>query len=183
MKPLQIFMDEEKIEEILDSIKIKYDPNKVLSINQGMELISVILFPPDNRKKEILMEAIDCYCNSKITNPQLRFVLYTVFYCMIDAYIDDEDEFERLINMINPKATPEERNETEILIRMKESLAELTSKEELVSENEILSDGIQSILNDDADVSAEDIKSKLRKLLSKQDQLPTKYSKPKKTNS
>ena len=102
---LENCMDEEKIEEILNSIRDKHIPNEVLSINQGMELVTVVLFPPDDRKTEILLEAIDHYCNSTIEHPRLRFVLYTVFYSMIDAYVDDKYEFKRLIKMINPKTT------------------------------------------------------------------------------
>ena len=172
---LENFMDEEKIEEILNSIRDKHIPNEVLSINQGMELVTVVLFPPDDRKTEILLEAIDHYCNSTIEHPRLRFVLYTVFYSMIDTYVDDKYEFKRLIKMINDKATPEERQESKLLTHMRESLANLTSKietlttekETLADENESFSRGIQDLLDTDADVSADYIKSELRKLLSR----------------
>ena len=101
---------------------------------------------------------------------------------MIDAYVDDEDEFKRLINMINDKATPEECQESRLLTHMRESLANLTSKietlttenktlvnekETLANENENFSRGIQDLLDTDADVSADYIKSELRKLLSR----------------
>ena len=41
---LENCMDEEKIGEILNSIRDKHIPNEVLSINQGMELVTVVLF-------------------------------------------------------------------------------------------------------------------------------------------
>ena len=80
---------------------------------------------------------------------------------MIDAYVDDKDEFKRLINMINDKATTEKRQESRLLTHMRESLANLTYK------NESFSRGIQDLLDTDADVSADYIKSELRKLLSR----------------
>ena len=101
---------------------------------------------------------------------------------MIDAYVDDEVEFERLINMINLNATSEERQESRLLTHMRESLANLTSKietlttenktlvnekETLANENENFSRGIQDLLDTDADVSADYIKSELQKLLSR----------------
>ena len=143
-----ICIDEEKMEETLNNIRNKHNPDNVLSISQGMELVIVILFPPDTREKEILMEAIDYYCNSKIEHPRLRFVLYAAFYCMIDAYIDDEDEFERLINMIKPKATPEERKEYGVLIHMRETIAKLnTEKQTLVNKNETLVNKNETLVN------------------------------------
>ena len=58
---------------------------------------------------------------------------------MIDAYVDDKDEFKRLINMINDKATPEERQESRLLTHMRESLVNLVSKHErLIREIESL---------------------------------------------
>ena len=84
--------------------------------------------------------------------------------------------------MINDKATPEERQESKLLTHMRESLANLTSKIEtltteketlanekeiLANENESFSHGIQDLLDTDADVSADYIKSELRKLLSR----------------
>ena len=82
---------------------------------------------------------IDYYCNSTIEHPRLRFVLYTVFYSMVDAYVDDEDEFKRLINMIKVKATPEEPQESRLITQMRESLVNLASKHErLIREIESL---------------------------------------------
>ena len=153
---LENCMDEEKIEEILNNIKDKHIANEVLSISQGMELVTVVLFPPDDRKTEILLEAIDYYCNSEIEHPRLRFVLYTVFYSMIDAYVDDEDEFKRLINMINDKATPEERQESRLLTHMRESLANLTSKiETLTTENKTLTTEKETLANENETLANE----------------------------
>ena len=94
---------------------------------------------------------------------------------MVDAYVDDEDEFKRLINMINDKATPEERQESRLLTHMRESLANLTSKIEtlttekeiLANENETFSRGIQDVLDNNSDDLPDHVKSSLQKLLFK----------------
>ena len=101
---------------------------------------------------------------------------------MIDAYVDDEDEFKRLINMINDKATPEECQESRLLTHMRESLANLTSKietlttenktlttekETLANENETFSRGIQDVLDNNSDDLPDNVKSSLQKLLFK----------------
>ena len=67
---------------------------------------------------------------------------------MVDAYIDDGDEFERLINMIKPKATMEEREDYGVLIHMREIIAKLnTEKQTLVNKNETLVNKNETLVN------------------------------------
>ena len=88
-----------------------------------MDLCNAILYAPPNHELEVLHEATDYYLKFEIENPRLRFALFTSFYCMADAYIDDENEFEELIEMIKEKQTPEELKEVSTLIYRENKLA------------------------------------------------------------
>ena len=123
MNPFLLNLDEEYNRKKLNNVKNKLKSSNELSVETGMDLCNAILYAPPNHELEVLYEAVNYYLKFKIDNPRLRFALFTSFYSMADAYIDDEKEFEELIETIKGKQTPKELNEVSTLIYRENKLA------------------------------------------------------------
>ena len=161
-----------KIDEVdvirkkLNSVKNKLKIENRLTPETRISLGIAILYPPVNQEVEILKEAIDLYVNTENDNVKLRKTLYTAFYCMIDAYIDDEDEFERLVKMISKNELTEIMEESDTIIRVKDNEASLKkrineSEEIIIEKDNIITEQEDQLTKKDNEIE------KLRALLRK----------------
>lgn len=74
--------------------KLKFKKN--LSVKDGLNLGIVAVFAPEDCNKERTREALNYLLKYEITSKRLELVLYCVFYAMIDAYFDDEEEYKKV---------------------------------------------------------------------------------------
>ena len=118
LKPHYIDLGERDNWERLYRVRNKCRFNKVMSVETGLDLGNAVLFAPDDCARERTREGLHYFLESEMENSRLEFVLCTVFYCTIDAYFDDEEEYRRLIDMIDEKVNPETRKESKTLINI-----------------------------------------------------------------
>ncbi len=102
--------------------------NKNLSVKDALNLGTVVLFAPDDCARERTREALHYYLESEITSKRLEHVLYSVFFCMIDAYFDDELEYQRMIEMLNDKTSLETKEKFASEIRRENMLKQVSAE-------------------------------------------------------
>ena len=88
-----------------------------MTVRQALNLGISVLFAPRDNARAITRQVILLYNAIKKKPKKLEFVLYSVITAMIDAYFDDEKEFEEMMRMINSETKEEiiEKFETEII--------------------------------------------------------------------
>lgn len=88
-----------------------------MTVRQALNLGIIVLFAPRDNACAITRQVVILYNAIKKKPQRLEFVLYSVITAMIDAYFDDENEFEELMDMINNETKDEiiEKFETEII--------------------------------------------------------------------
>ena len=192
MNPFLLNLDDEYNRKKLNNVKNKLKTSNKLSVETGMDLCNAILYAPPNHELEVLYEATDYYLKFEIDDPRLRFVLFTSFYCMADAYIDDENEFEELIEMIKEKQTPKGLKEVSTLIYTKNKLAlarkiiaekddELTAKNNEITakDNEITEKNNEITAKDNVITANNNMISEIKKLVDENSdtELATKINK------
>ena len=114
--------------EKLNSVRNKLRFNKNLSVKDALNLGTVVLFAPDDCARERTREALHYYLESEITSKRLEHVLYSVFFCMIDAYFDDELEYQRMIEMLNGKTSLESKEKFASEIRRENMLKQVSAE-------------------------------------------------------
>ena len=175
MNPFLLNLDEEYTRKKLNNVKNKLNNSNELSVETGMDLCNAIIYAPPNQEIETLNEAIDYYLGFEIKNPRLRFALFSSFYCMTDAYIDDENEFEELIEMIKQKQTPETLDNLTTLVNSQNNLAlarELLAEkdDEIAEQNKTITEQNTEIAEQNKKLTEDEyIFSKLRKLADRLD--------------
>ena len=124
-----------------------------LTIKEALNLGIVVLFAQRDIACEVTRQCIELYLKIGTIPKKLEFTLYSVLYAMIDAYFDNEKEFEELISMINNETADDivGRFETEIISQNK--IAEL--------EKEL--DGANSRADNEA-IRADNAEAEIRRL-------------------
>ena len=113
----------------------------MISIDDGMNIGITLLFAPEKYAKEITRELLDYFLNRKIESDKLKNTLYRVFYAMIDAYFDDEKEFQEMITMLKKDMTNKEETDLESDIIRQNRLDEaLDRNDKFAEENAKLND-------------------------------------------
>lgn len=125
--------------EKLNSVRNKLRFNKNLSVKDALNLGTVVLFAPDDCARERTREALHYYLESEITSKRLKHVLYSVFFCMIDEYFDDELEYQRMIEMLNDKTSLETKEKFASEIRRENMLKQVSAERDkaIMKNNEI----------------------------------------------
>ena len=147
--------------ERLNRIRNKLRFKKNLSVKDGLNLGIAVVFAPEDCAKERTREALHYYLESEITSKKLELVLYSVFYCMIDAYFDDESEYQRRIKMLNDETSPQTQEKFAFEIRREKRLnqmsAEMDEKNAIIKEAH---DFIKQLLSTDENMD-ENLKNKI----------------------
>ena len=101
-------LGEDNISQRLSTVsKIIYS-NKYLSQEMALNSGVVALYCPRERACEIMETVVDLYL--KIVDDldlQMEYTLYSVLTILIDAFFDDENEYGRLIKMMNESTSQE----------------------------------------------------------------------------
>lgn len=148
--------------ERLNNVRDKIRFNKNLSVKDSLNLGIIVLFAPEGCAKERTREALHYLLELEITSKRLEYVLYSVFYCMIDAYFDDEYEYKRMMNMLNQKASNETKEKFASEIRRENRLKQLSAeKDELSAERDEAYTLINFLLSELKEGNTDNIKKKL----------------------
>ena len=134
-----------------------------ITINNALNLGIIVLFAPRDNARAITRQVVSLYKKIKNKPKKLEYVLYSVITAMIDAYFDDEDEFQELMEMINNETEDEVigKFETEIIsenkIReLKQELEVFASEnEQVVSENSQLRSENEQVVSENSILKAE----------------------------
>ena len=97
--------DNQKRLNMLKNI-INYNEEQ-LTIKDALNLGIIVLFAQREIAPEVTLQAIELYLKIEAMPKKLEYTLYSVLYAMIDAYFDDENEYEELVNMINNETADE----------------------------------------------------------------------------
>ncbi|HAJ78012.1 MAG TPA: hypothetical protein DCO89_02995 [Clostridiales bacterium] len=114
--------------ERLNSVRNKLKFNKKLSVKAGLNLGIAAVFAPEHCAKERTREALHYYQESEIASKKLEYVLYSVLNCMIDAYFDEEKEYQRMIKMLKEKTSPQTKEKYAMEIRQEKRLKQAYSE-------------------------------------------------------
>ena len=140
------FLDlgEENISQRLSTARKIINSNQHVSREIALNLGIIVLYSPRDDACEITEEVIDLYL--KIVDDldfDMEYTLYSVITVMIDAYFDDENEYGRLIDMMDENTSVESKelsashfSTIESLHWAEEDLAEV--KEDLAVANDEL---------------------------------------------
>ena len=158
------FLDlgEEDNTKRLNKIRSKLDTSDMISIDDGMNIGITLLFAPEKYAKERTRELLDYFLNRKIESNKLKNALYRVFYVMIDAYFDDEEEFQEMITMLKKDMSDEDKARLESdMIREKMLKEALDKNTKLSDEKEHVCNITNQLLSDLEDSPHTDIKKLL----------------------
>ena len=177
-----IFIDlgEEDNTKRLNKIRSKLDTSDMISIDDGMNIGITLLFAPEKYAKEITRELLDYFLNRKIESDKLKNTLYRVFYAMIDAYFDDEKEFQEMITMLKKDMTNKEETDLESDIIRQNRLDEaLDRNDKFAEENAKLNDRNAKFAEENAQLNDRNAKfaEEISKLNDKTAQLSEEISK------
>ena len=116
-------LTEENIMERLNNVKSIINNKEYLSRKDALNLGIVMNYAPRKNAIEITKEVTNIYINIvDDLDFETQSVLYDVIIILIDAYIDDENEYERLIKMINNNTSKEIIENFNPFIGLEESL-------------------------------------------------------------
>jgi len=110
------FLDlgEDNIMERLNRVRNKIYNYKELSVAETLELGVIVLFAPRDKGNKITREVVGLYRKiSDYIYGKLELVLYGILYVMIDAFFNDEEEYEEMMKMLKEKTTIEAQDEFE----------------------------------------------------------------------
>lgn len=95
-------LSEDNITKRLNTVEAIINSNKYLTRENALDLGVIVLYAPRNRACEITEKVVNLYVKiSKDLDFQLALILYSVITLMIDAYFDDENDYRRLIRMMD----------------------------------------------------------------------------------
>ena len=136
-KPYFLDLGEENISKRLSMVDGIINSNQYLSRENALNLGVIVLYAPRNRACEITENVVNLYIKiSRNLDFQLEFILYSVIILMIDAFFDEETEYNRLIAMMDNNTSSEVKEEFSPFDGFRESLEYANIRiSELESEN------------------------------------------------
>ena len=152
-------LDEDNISQRLSMVNRIIYNNQYLSREITLNLGVIALYAPRKKASEIMETVLNLYIN--IINDldlKMEYTLYSVFRVLIDAFFDDENEYRRLIKMIDEKTSQESQvrfasHESTIqsLAYAEENLAQ--TKEDLANAKEDLTHTKEDLANAKEDLT------------------------------
>ena len=119
------FLDlgEKKITKKLSRVSDKINNNKTVSRDDKIDLGTIVLYAPRHKAREMTREVVNLYRKiSHTMDFNLEYTLHMVITIMIDAYFDEKNEYEELINMLDNATSTESRNKSESELDMLQRL-------------------------------------------------------------
>ena len=107
-KPYFLDLSEDNIYKRLNMVEGIINSNEYLSRENALNLGVIVLFAPRNHACELTERVVNLYIKiSMDLDFKIGLILYSVIVLMIDAYFDDEDEFRRLMDMMDNNTSSE----------------------------------------------------------------------------
>ena len=103
-------LGEENIRKRLSTVKKIIDSNQYLTDENALNLGIIALYAPTAHACEITEEVVNLY--QKVADSldvKMQSCLYSLLSVMIDAYFDEENEYRRLMKMIDEKTSSESK--------------------------------------------------------------------------
>jgi len=162
LKPFYPDLGELNNRERLNTVRNKINFNREISIKTGLHLANALLFVPNECAEQRVIEALNYYLDAEITDSRLEFVLCTVVSCMVDAYVEKEEDYRRYMKLINDKSSVDAVESRDFFVYMQNKAdkavnelnkalddnASLTNKNlSLTDEKSALIDGIAKALS------------------------------------
>ncbi len=109
-KPYFLDLGEENISKRLNSVSRIINSNQHLNIEDALNLGIIVLYTQRNQAYENIEKVLNLYLKvSTKLEFKIEYILYSVITIMIDAYFDDENKYNELINMINDNTSEESK--------------------------------------------------------------------------
>ena len=122
-KPYYLDLSEENIYKRLNMVEGIINSNKYLSRENALNLGVIVLFAPQNHACEVTERVVNLYIKiSDDLDFKMELILFSVIILMIDAYFDEENDFKRLMNMMNNNTSSEVIDEFSPFDGFRESL-------------------------------------------------------------
>ena len=119
------FLDlgEENITQRLSTVREIINSNHEVSRETALNLGIIVIYAPRDKAREITEEVVGLYLKIvDVLDSDMEYTLYSVITIVIDAYFDDENEYRRLINMMDGKTSVESKELTASHLSTVESL-------------------------------------------------------------
>ena len=147
LKPVYLVYDEENIEKRLNRAKAIINNNENLSNVDALNLGMIAVFAPRDKAQEIIEEVIKLYARvSQQLSKLMELTLYSVLFQMIDAYSKQEEDYQRLLKMLDDNTDEETKEFSKTMRELKEKY---NAREEdyaaVVKENQTLKQQINSL--------------------------------------
>ena len=116
-------LSEENINKRLNTVTEIINNNEYLSTENALNLGVIVLYAPRERACEITEKVVHLYLKIvKDLEYTMELTLYSVITMMIDAYFDEEEDYRRLIDMMDEVTSKSSREECESTKRLRGSL-------------------------------------------------------------
>ena len=148
-------LSEKNICQRLNKLKEKINNNEKISIEDALNLGVILLYAPRQHAYEITETVVNLYLKIvPAIDLKMENCLYSVITILIDAYIDDEKTYRRLINMIENNTSPE----VEPLYETKKALLKSLKwkEEDLTAANKTIAEKDKSIAEKDKNLAEKD---------------------------
>lgn len=102
IRPIFLDLGEEDNKKRLSSARNIISQQDYIGIKDALNLGVISLFAPRHRAREITEEVVQLYVKiAGQLSKKLEYTVYSVLCAMVDAFFDDENEYERVILMLN----------------------------------------------------------------------------------
>ncbi len=106
VRPYFLDLGEEDNKKRLSMVKNILKEQGTFSNEDALNLGIIALFAPRNIACEVTEEVVEIYAEiSGQLSAKMEFTLYSVLRAMVDAYFDDEEDFNRVMTIMNENTT------------------------------------------------------------------------------
>ena len=110
----------------LNNVKKIIKQQENISSEDALNLGIIVLFAPRDKAQIITQEVLMLYCEiSDKLSQKMESTLYSVLFTMIDAYFDEENEYQEAIYMLNENTSQESIEKFESVEIFKNKVSEL----------------------------------------------------------
>ena len=121
IEPSYIEFSEEDIEKRLNRVKTIINNNEPLTNEDALNLGIIAVLAPRHKALEIIEEVVELYIQISQQLPRrMELVLYEAISQMIDAYSQEEEEYQRLKNMLDVNTSEETKEESKFIKSLEE---------------------------------------------------------------
>ncbi len=148
-------LSEKNICQRLNNLKEKINNNKKLSIEDKLNLGIILLYAPPKDAERITETIVDLYLTiHSDLDLEMENCLYLVIKILIDAYIDDEKTYRRLIKMIDKNTSEETKQKFGPFDGFEESMKYM--KEDLAEKDKTIFEQSESLVKKDKSLAEKD---------------------------